>query len=85
MPNNKSTAKRVRTSEKRRVSNLAVRSRLRKTIKSVRGATSLKETGSALRTAVSELDRAAKKGIIKKGAANRGKSRLARYLNKLPA
>lgn len=85
MPNNKSTEKRVRTSEKRRISNLAVRSRLRKAVKSVRGATSPDETGLALRAAISQLDRAAKKGIIKQGNADRGKSRLARYMNKLPA
>ena len=38
---------------------------------------------TAFREAVSKLDRAAKKGVIKKGTADRKKSRLARKLNKL--
>jgi len=37
------------------------------------------------RQAASHLDRAAQKGVIKKGTANRKKSRLARRINSLTA
>jgi len=40
---------------------------------------------TAFREAVSKLDKAAGKGVIKKGTADRKKSRLARKLNKLIA
>jgi len=38
---------------------------------------------TALKEAVSELDRAARKGVIKRGTADRKKSRLAQKLNRL--
>ena len=85
MPHHKSAAKRVITNEKARVSNIAVKSRMRSAVKAVRSATKKAEAESALKTAISVLDRTAAKGIIKKGTASRQKSRLALFAAKLPA
>ena len=77
MPHHKSAEKRVRTNEKRRLRNVAVKSRVRSSLKSVRAAASREEAETALRTAASILDSAAKKGVLKSGTADRQKSRLA--------
>ena len=76
MPHHKSAKKRVRTNEVRRLRNVEAKSRVRGAIKRVRTAASREEAQSALKDAVSTLDRAAKKGIVKAGTADRQKSRL---------
>lgn len=76
MPHHKSAKKRVRTNEVRRLRNVEAKSRVRGAIKRVRTAASREEAQTALRDAVSTLDRAAKKGIVKAGTADRQKSRL---------
>ena len=81
MANTKSAEKRNRQAEKRRARNRAVTSRLRTTIKRTRAA--LEETkgddaAPILQATHSEIDRAAKKGVLKKNPANRYKSRLAK-------
>jgi small subunit ribosomal protein S20 len=83
MPNHKSAAKRVRTNEKARQRNVAVRSRMRSAIKAVRTAKTRAEADGAYVTAVSILDRTASKGIIKKESASRHKARLARFTQTL--
>ena len=85
MPHHKSAAKRVITNEKARRRNVAAKSRLRATLKSVRAATTRAEAEKMLRGAVALLDRTASKGIIKKETASRHKSRLTRFTAKLPA
>ena len=85
MPHHKSAAKRVKTNEKARVSNLAVKSRMRSAVKAVRSATTKAEAETALKAAISILDRTATKGVIKKETASRQKSRLALFAAKLPA
>jgi len=85
MPHHKSAAKRVITNEKARSRNIAVRSRMRSAIKSVRTATTRTEGEAAYRTAISILDRTAAKGVIKRATADRHKARLARFTHKLPA
>jgi small subunit ribosomal protein S20 len=85
MPHHKSAAKRVKTNEKARVSNIAVKSRMRSAVKAVRSATKRAEAEAALKTVISILDRTAAKGIIKKATASRQKSRLALFAAKLPA
>jgi small subunit ribosomal protein S20 len=85
MPHHKSAAKRVITNEKARSRNLAAKSNLRGTLKTVRAATTRSEGDAAYRKAVAILDRTAAKGIIKKETANRHKARLARFTGKLPA
>ena len=76
MPHHKSAKKRVRTNEVRRRRNLEVKSQVRGAIKSVRAAGSGEAAQKALREAISTLDRAAKKGVLKSGTADRQKSRL---------
>ena len=85
MPHHKSAAKRVITNEKRRVSNVAARSRLRSALRAVRAATTRAEATTAYRTATAVLDRTASKGVIKKETASRHKARLALFVNRLPA
>lgn len=82
MANTKSALKRIRQSEKRRVRNRTVRSRIRTAVKMAR--TALDTTGSDARAAVLEairaLDKAVSKGVIHKNTAARRKSALARRL-----
>ena len=84
MPHHKSAAKRVITNEKARVSNIAVKSRMRSAVKAVRSATKRAEAEAALKAVISILDRTAAKGVIKKETASRQKSRLALFAAKLP-
>ena len=85
MPHHKSAAKRVKTNEKARLSNVAVKSRMRSAVKAVRSATKRAEAEIALKAAITILDRTAAKGVIKKETASRQKSRLALFAAKLPA
>ena len=85
MPHHKSAAKRVITNEKSRRRNIALRSRMRSVLKSVRAATNRSEAETAYRAAASVLDRTAAKGVIKKETANRHKARLAKFAAKFPA
>jgi len=87
MPNIKSAAKRVRTSAKSRLRNRAGKSDVsavrRKLLEVIEAGN--KEAAAKLYSAYSsELDKAAKKGIIKANNASRKKSRLAIRLAKLP-
>ncbi|MGE5554436.1 MAG: 30S ribosomal protein S20 [Betaproteobacteria bacterium] len=80
MPNIKSAEKRVRTSEKRRARNQAVKSSLRTAVKKVRTAVEAKSPAVAqtFQAATSSLDKAAAKGVIHPNKAARLKSRLAK-------
>jgi small subunit ribosomal protein S20 len=85
MPHHKSTAKRVRTNEKSRVRNHTGLSRIRSAVKRVREAGNAEEGQAALKTAISQLDRGAKHGLIKHGTVDRTKSRLTKHIKKIPA
>ncbi len=85
MPHHKSAAKRVVTNEKRRQRNVAATSRMKTAIKAVRSAGTKSAGEAALQQTVAVLDRTAAKGIIKRETASRHKSRLARFVAKLPA
>jgi small subunit ribosomal protein S20 len=85
MPHHKSAAKRVVTNEKRRLRNIAATSRMRTAIKAVRSATTKTVGEAALHDTVAVLDRIAAKGIIKRETASRHKSRLSKFVAKLPA
>jgi len=85
MPHHKSAAKRVVTNEKRRQRNIAATSRLKSSIKAVRTATTRSAGETALKNTVAVLDRTAAKGVIKRETASRNKSRLAKFVAKLPA
>lgn len=75
MPNIKAAIKWTRASEKRRVRNLAVKSKLKTLVKK---ASAQDSTSSAALAAASALDKAAARGIIHKNKAARQKSRIAK-------
>jgi len=82
MPNNAAAQKRMRQEHKRRLHNRSVKSLVKTQITKARQAIALDENSEeAVRAAVSELDRAAKKGVIHRNNAARRKSRLMKQLN----
>ena len=82
MPNNAAAQKRMRQEQKRRLHNRSVKSLVKTQITKARQAITLDENAEeAVRVAVSELDRAAKKGVIHRNNAARRKSRLMKQLN----
>ncbi len=81
-----SAEKRHRQSEERRLRNKAVKSAVRTSVKKFVAAVQKKDTAEAevlLKEMVSKIDKAAQKGIIKKNAAARKKSRMQRLFNTL--
>ena len=88
MPNIKSVIKDVKKSRERHARNIAVKSKIKTSVKKAK---STFEGGDAeanlkaVSTATSVIDKAAEKGIIHKNAAARRKSRLMRAANKSQA
>lgn len=79
MPIIKSAIKRVRQTAKRRSHNLQVKRAVHSDVRAVMDAIDAKDAKKAteaFRAAVSEIDRAVKKGTLHKGTAARQKSRL---------
>lgn len=88
MANIKSSIKRIKTNEKRRILNKSQKSAMRTAIKKVEAAVANKDADAAreaLVLAVRKIDKAASKGIIHKNAANRHKSKLYKKVNSLQA
>ena len=88
MERHKSAIKRHRQSERRRVRNNAVRSRVRHAIKQVRVAVAARDAGAAadkLRSAERLLAKAATKGVLHRKTVSRYLSRLTRHVNQLRA
>ena len=88
MANIKSAQKRIRSSEKRRVDNLAVKTRVKSARRKSREAidAGVAETAEvAVREYSSVLDKAVKRGVIKKNTAIRRKTRATEALRKLQA
>lgn len=88
MQKNKSAEKRNRQNEKLRAANKMVKSSIRTAAKKVVAAAEGKDKANAeaaLHTMMSEIDTAARKGIVKKNAAARKKSRMQRLVNSLGA
>lgn len=86
MANIKSQIKRIRTNEKARLRNKAVRSEVRTYVRSVRDAVAAgdKEAATAaLRVAGRKLDKAVSKGVLHKNQAANRKSALARAVDSL--
>jgi small subunit ribosomal protein S20 len=85
MPNNAAAKKRLRQEQKRRLHNRSVKSLVKTQITKARftiaSDASIEEAQEAVRAAVSELDRAAKKGVLHHNNAARRKSRLMKQLN----
>lgn len=86
MPNNAAAEKRMRQEHTRRAHNRSVKTIVKTQVTKARTAIAAKtvsaeDTELIVRAAVSELDRAAKKGVIHKNNASRRKSRLMKQLN----
>ena len=82
-----SAEKRHRQSEERRMRNKAAKSAVRTSVKKFIVLTQKKDPAAeaALKEMVKKIDTAARKGIIKKNAAARKKSRMQRYFNTMKA
>jgi small subunit ribosomal protein S20 len=78
MANTKSAAKRARQTLKRSLRNRSVVTRLRTLQKQVRSSGTL--APDQVRAVISAIDKAAKRGIIHRNAANRRKARLNKAL-----
>ena len=85
MPQHKSAKKRMRSDPKKRLRNRIVKSQVKTAIGRLEDTDSAEAARPLLATAFSELDRAAKRNVIKKQTASRKKSRLAKRANKLAA
>ncbi len=86
MANIKSQIKRIKTNEKARLRNKAVKSSLKTSIRKFREAAAAGDTekaGVLLRAASRELDKAASKGVIHANAAANKKSAMAQAINKV--
>ncbi len=85
MPNIKSAKKRMRIEEKRRLRNNTVKSTVRTYLTKARNAIVAAPEGemteAAIREAISNLDKAASKGVIHRNNAARRKSRLMTRLH----
>ncbi len=85
---NKSAEKRQRQNEKRRLRNKMEKSAIRSTAKKVLVAAQAKDKAAAEAALIEmskKIDTAAGKGIVKKNAAARKKSRMQRLVNTLSA
>lgn len=83
MANHKSAKKRAIQNEKKRIRNMAVKTRMKNAVKAVRSAEADKADNMAdvLINATSVIDVAAKKGVIHKNTAARKISRLTKLVN----
>lgn len=79
MANTKSAAKRARQNSQRSLRNRSVLTHLRNLQKRTRSAEKL--DGAQVRVLISAIDKAAKRGVIHRNAANRRKARLSRALS----
>lgn len=83
-----SAEKRHRQSEERRLRNKTAKSAVRTSVKKFISAAQKKdsvEAEAALKDMIKKLDAAAGKGIVKKNAASRKKSRMQKLFNSLSA
>lgn len=88
MANLKSSKKRIRSNERKRLRNVRVKSTIKTEIKKVERAISegnVEVAKAQFSEMASVLDSAATKGIIKKNTASRKKSRIAKRINALIA
>lgn len=83
MANTKSAAKRARQTKTRTLRNRSILTGLKteqRRLRTAMAGTDQAVTQTAYRTLISEIDSAAKRGVIHKNAANRSKSRITRRL-----
>ena len=83
MPNSASAKKELRKSKKRQTRNSKTENNLKDLIKKSRRAIEAKDSSAKelVMKTLRALDKAASKGVIKKNASNRKKSRLSKKLN----
>jgi small subunit ribosomal protein S20 len=84
MPKTKSAKKALRKSKKRRERNLIYKNRIKELFKKFEAlieSSKLEEAKNLLPTLYKAIDKAKKAGVIKRGAANRKKSKAAKILN----
>lgn len=83
MPNLKSAKKELRKGNRRAAQNEAVSQEVKKMVKGSRRAIDAKSADAKdmVKQTIKTLDKAAKKGVIKKNTASRKKSRLQKRLN----
>ena len=82
MPNTKQCEKRLRQDTKRQARNNYVKKTIRTLSKKMISDVPLEEKEQLIHQIFSQLDKAAKKGVIHKRTASRRKSRISNYLNK---
>lgn len=87
MANTKQAKKRAVQNDRDRVRNRKVKTRVRTVVRTLRATatTDAKKTAEMLPSTVSELDRAAKKGVLHPRTASRLKSRITKTVNKANA
>ena len=88
MAKNKSSEKRIKVNERRRLRNQTYRSATRTIVRKAERAIAIDtsaDTTTALQAAIRQLDKAAGKGIIHRNAVARKKSRLMARYNKATA
>ena len=82
MPQHKSPIQRMKTDAKRRARNNYVKRTLKTLDKQIRSEMTPEEKEILLNKVYSQLDKAAKKGVIHKRTASRRKARIAAVVNK---
>ena len=88
VPNKKSAKKHMRADERKRLRNFSIKSSVKTAIKKAEQSFRSGDSGqaeAALREALSKLDKAHQKGVLKENTANRRKSRLAKKFNQTMA
>lgn len=82
MPNHKFCEKRLRQEKKREARNHYVKKTIKSLQKEMHSDMPVEEKEKVLQQVYSQLDKAAKKGVIHKRTASRRKARLAAHFNK---
>ncbi len=85
MPHHKAYKKSIRQDEEARLQNRAYRAQMRAAVRRVRQAQTKASAQAHLKKAIAVLDRLARKGIIHQNNAANQKSRLSKFVSKLPA
>ena len=83
MANHKSSIKRIRQTEKRRLHNRYYAKNMRNEVKKFRALTDKSEAENQLPMMYHIIDKVAKRGIIHKNTAANLKSKLTKFMNKL--
>jgi len=83
MANHKSSIKRIRQTEARRLRNRYVAKTTRNSVKKLRGITDKEEAAKLYPSVCSMLDKLAKRNVIHKNKAANLKSKLAHHVNSL--